>query len=98
MTRPGPAVLLSACLVLGLLGVSIVGGLILGTGPGSRVTTTRGSAEDIAALDDLLLGLQIVPLGGRPAPSFTLDTLDGTRVALADLAGRPALLYFWATW
>ncbi|MGH7305407.1 MAG: hypothetical protein ACRELZ_19150 [Candidatus Rokuibacteriota bacterium] len=47
------------------------------------------------ALDDLLSALQIAPLGDqRPAP-FALDSLDGRRVALADLRGLAVLLYFW---
>jgi hypothetical protein len=92
-------VLLAACVVLGLLGIWIVGGLIVGTaGPGPRVTVTRQGLQDVAALDDLLVELQIVPLGGQPAPPFALDTLAGGRFGTADLRGRPALLYFWATW
>jgi cytochrome oxidase Cu insertion factor (SCO1/SenC/PrrC family) len=36
--------------------------------------------------------------GGGPAPALTLDTLDGTRVSLADFRGRPVLINFWATY
>lgn len=32
------------------------------------------------------------------APAFTLLDLDGARVSLADYAGRPVVLNFWATW
>ena len=49
------------------------------------------------AIHDLMRGLEIVPLDGQAKP-FTLPALDGTRLALGDLAGRPALLYFWASW
>jgi peroxiredoxin len=42
--------------------------------------------------------LQIVPLAGHAAPAFTLPTLDGGQLGLADLAGRAVFLYFWATW
>lgn len=35
--------------------------------------------------------------GGKAAP-FTLDATDGTRVSLADLAGRPLVINFWATY
>jgi thiol-disulfide isomerase/thioredoxin len=42
-------------------------------------------------------------LTGKPADrptiaDFALDTLDGGRVKLADFAGRPVVISFWATW
>jgi cytochrome oxidase Cu insertion factor (SCO1/SenC/PrrC family) len=89
--------LLGIALLLGLVGLWLVGGLMLGPGPAARVAATRGG-ETILALEGLLEELQILPLNGQPAPAFTLRTLEGTRFGLADLAGRPALLYFWATW
>lgn len=33
-----------------------------------------------------------------PAPAFVLPTLEGGQSSLASLEGRPAVLYFWATW
>jgi len=33
-----------------------------------------------------------------PAPDFTLTTLSGTSLSLADLRGKVVLLNFWATW
>jgi len=59
-----------------------------------------GGSTQVAAgsLDDLLMDLQLVPLDGQRPRPFALESLDGRRIALADLAGRPALLYFWATW
>ena len=65
--------------------------------PGSAPT---GGGGQIAAgsLDDLMMDLQLLPLDGQRAKPFTLESLDGRRVALADLAGKPVLLYFWATW
>ncbi len=90
--------LLGSALLLGLIGLWFFGGLVLGpTETASRVTAERGG-ETALALDGLLQELEIIPLAGRPAPPFTLDTLEGARFGLADLAGRPALLYFWATW
>ena len=38
------------------------------------------------------------PAIGHPAPSFTLPTLAGDSVALADLHGQPVVLNFWARW
>jgi len=42
-----------------------------------------------------------IEVGTRPdfrAPEFTLKTLDGGEVSLADFAGRPVLVNFWASW
>jgi cytochrome c biogenesis protein CcmG/thiol:disulfide interchange protein DsbE len=38
------------------------------------------------------------PLVGQPAPPFALVGLDGERIELAALAGRPVVINFWATW
>ncbi|MBA2253818.1 MAG: redoxin domain-containing protein [Chloroflexi bacterium] len=38
------------------------------------------------------------PLVGRPAPDFTLDTLDGRRLSLAEFRGRPVIVNFWASY
>lgn len=37
-------------------------------------------------------------LRGKTAPAFTLSSLDGKKVSLADYKGRPVLVNFWATW
>lgn len=38
------------------------------------------------------------PALNHPAPEFTLQELDGSTLAMADLRGRPVVLNFWATW
>ena len=38
------------------------------------------------------------PLIGRAAPAWTLTTLDGGTLSSGDLAGRPYVLNFWASW
>ncbi len=38
------------------------------------------------------------PQAGCAAPDFTLDTLDGGQLALAELRGHPVVLNLWASW
>lgn len=35
---------------------------------------------------------------GKPAPNFTVTDVDGHRVSLSQLKGKPVLISFWATW
>jgi thiol-disulfide isomerase/thioredoxin len=35
---------------------------------------------------------------GERAPDFSVTSLDGSTVRLADYAGKPVVLHFWATW
>ena len=39
-----------------------------------------------------------VPRVGETAPAFSLVSIDGRTVTSAELAGRPYLLNFWASW
>ena len=50
------------------------------------------------SLRQLLGDLQIAESRIASPSPFTLPDLDGKAVSLASLGGRPALLYFWATW
>jgi len=38
------------------------------------------------------------PLIGKPMPSFNLTSIDGATVSSADLAGKPVIVNFWASW
>ena len=57
--------------------------------------TSLGAAAD---LDALMREFNVSPAGLKPASTFSLKSLDGQTVALAEQRGRTVLLYFWATW
>jgi len=56
----------------------------------------RGRSAD--ALEELLFDLYLVPLDGREPSPFTLKTLEGRDVSLANLRGKAVLIYYWTTW
>ena len=51
-----------------------------------------------ADLDTLMMEFRATPTWLKPAPVFSLKSLDGKASALADHHGQAVLLYFWATW
>jgi cytochrome oxidase Cu insertion factor (SCO1/SenC/PrrC family) len=55
-------------------------------------------AAQSKGLDDLMMDLSIAPLDAQAPPAFSVTTLEGRRVVLADVMGKAALVYFWATW
>ena len=50
----------------------------------------------IAALAVSVTLAALVP--NQPAPAFTLKSLDGKTLSLADLKGKVVVVNFWATW
>ena len=63
---------------------------------GGDEATMEGIVELPAALnpDGRDVGPRILAM----APDFELETLDGERLRLSDLRGRPVVINFWASW
>lgn len=81
-------------------------GLPSGSPPGLFRKWSPGVARGLALLAAVGLSLSLVACGGTPppvavgypAPSFELPALGGGTLAKAELAGRPMVISFWATW
>ena len=64
----------------------------------AALVTVASSTASPSAVDDLMIDMQITPLDPRDAPPFSVTTLDGGPISLADVRGHVVLVYFWATW
>jgi thiol-disulfide isomerase/thioredoxin len=64
----------------------------------NRVVLVTGKADDATATDSQSPEAEAMRMHGKPAPAFTLTTLDGKKVSLSDYKGHPVLVNFWATW
>lgn len=91
--RAGPALALAALLGLALGCSAEPGGTDAGGGEqaAQKAETTetgeKADREGTGAAGDT-----------RPAPDFTLKSLEGEEVSLESLRGRTVLVDFWATW
>jgi len=86
--RPSPGALRN------IIGTLLVGAAIAGAvwmfGPKGAITSQSINVTVAATTDP--------PKVGRPAPDFELTLIDGTKVRLSDMKGRPVWINFWATW
>ncbi len=57
-----------------------------------------GAPDVLRALLAIAGPQQPSPSAGGKAPAFTLSALDGKKVSLASLAGKPVVINFWATY
>jgi len=62
----------------------LIGGLVLGLHYANRPAAASGAPS--------------IPSPGQPAPAGTFTTLTGRTVNVADLVGRPTLVWFVSTW
>jgi thiol-disulfide isomerase/thioredoxin len=104
--NPLPYVLLAG-LILGI----VAGWRMLSAPPTAGIQTptpqpTSGPTPTPTPLPETIQIVKITPESyiqtaareGNIAPDFSLETLDGKVVRLADLRGKPVLINFWATW
>lgn len=59
---------------------------------GKLVTENQSVQQDVAADEGL------PDLRGKPAPGFSLHTVEGKKLSLSDYKGKAVLINFWATW
>lgn len=60
--------------------------------------TPPPTAQDMGAEQARPAEGQNQSIAGKPAPDFTLPTLDGSKVSLSDVKGKIVVLDFWASW
>ncbi len=62
-----------------------------------QIIDMNADSGDVAAAEGSLYELENLQVGMK-APEFTVHTLQGDTISLADLKGKLVLLDFWATW
>jgi peroxiredoxin len=77
--------------------VIISGGIIHGCDPPRDTSPPVIGGIDTAGVQDYSAYTES-DVDGQPAAYFTLSTLDGDTLTLADLEGQVVILNFWATW
>ena len=60
--------------------------------------TKRSPRLPVTAATFALLALTPIVAIARPAPSFTVKTLEGKALKSSDLRQKPVIVDFWATW
>ena len=77
----------------------IVGVTTLEPGAGADATGEEGEEGKPGPNEVVPIEAEPHPLMGQAAPDFSMvDAMTGESLALADLAGKPVLVNFWATW
>jgi thiol-disulfide isomerase/thioredoxin len=60
--------------------------------------TNRSPHLSLSAAAVALLAISPLVASARPAPSFTVKTLEGKPLKSSDLKQKPMIVDFWATW
>ena len=92
--RRGSALILSLLLVV-LIAITAY---IIITLPSEEAQAAEGSVATLVEDEPDDLAKTTLINAGDIAPDFTVEMLDGSKVTLSALQGKPTLLIFWATW
>ena len=92
--RRGSALMLGIILVV-LIAITAY---IIITLPSEEAQAAEGSVATLVEDEPDDLAETTLINAGDVAPDFTVEMLDGSKVTLSALQGKPTLLIFWATW
>ena len=92
--RRGSALMLGIMLVV-LIAITAY---IIITLPSVEAQAAEGSVATLVEDEPDDLAETTLINAGDVAPDFTVEMLDGSKVTLSALQGKPTLLIFWATW
>lgn len=92
--RRGSALMLGIMLVV-LIAITVY---IIITLPSVEAQAAEGSVATLVEDEPDDLAETTLINAGDVAPDFTVEMLDGSKVTLSALQGKPTLLIFWATW
>lgn len=92
--RRGSALMLGIMLVV-LIAITAY---IIITLPSEEAQAAEGSVATLVEDEPDDLAETTLINAGDIAPDFTVEILDGSKVTLSALQGKPTLLIFWATW
>lgn len=89
-----------SALVLGIMLVVLIAitAYIIITLPSEEAQAAEGSVATLVEDEPDDLAETTLINAGDIAPDFTVEMLDGSKVTLSALQGKPTLLIFWATW
>jgi thiol-disulfide isomerase/thioredoxin len=81
----------------------LLAGIVLGAGAGAALWYTPGAPaaftpSAVSTMERTPLDAAPAAAVDAPAPGFSLQDLQGRKVALADLRGTAVIVNFWATW
>jgi peroxiredoxin len=77
--------------------LTAIGAVLSNCSTDERYAETPTAAAEIGRTSKLAGNQAATPMG-HPAPDFQLKRIDGGRVSLADLRGKPAVIVFWSAW